>query len=252
MPGDTKQDHDYRSHFYGAYRSHFKGWQSSTVVDLRRMDELYGRFLSPGMHDVMEFGAGAGELIAWLSARGVANARGWDSSPEQISEAERQGRCVGQGDLFVVLRCQPSASLDGIAVIDVLEHLRRDELVQFAKEAARVLRPGGRLLVQTPNGDGIGVMPVWAGDLTHETLLTVGTMSQLFSPLGMSLTAAWGATPGSLTVARMTRQLAWRLLVNALAFVDVIQGGRRRSLYERVICVLFVKSSDRTLTQAGT
>ncbi len=221
---------------YGVFNS-----RDPEPLDPDRMNELYGRFLSEGLHDVLEFGAGTGKFAEWLSSKGVAQVRAWDASMEQVVQAAANCRRVRHGDLFAVLQNQPEQSVDGIVVLDVLEHLKRSELLAFAADASRVLRRGGRLLVQTPNGEGIGVASVWSGDLTHETLLTVSTMSQLFTPFNLTMSAAWGVTPGSLTIRRALRSTAWKLIAGLASVADVIQTGKRRAAYERVICALFIK-----------
>lgn len=43
----------------------------------------------------------------------------------------------------------PDASFDCVISFQVIEHIRRD--AEFVREAARVLRPGGRFIVTTPN-----------------------------------------------------------------------------------------------------
>src|SRR5207245_8568112 len=118
------------------------------------------------------------------------------------------------------------ASVDGLVAIDVLEHLTRNELVRLACEVHRTLRPGGRLLVQIPNGEALRPGPVWAGDLTHETLLSAGSLAQLLAPVGMQMVNVWGVTPGYCKVSRAVRTLLWKSLTLGPWLVDVIESVR--------------------------
>lgn len=47
----------------------------------------------------------------------------------------------------------PSQSFDAIIAVEVLEHVEEDDA--FVRNVARVLKPGGRFLMTTPNGDFI-------------------------------------------------------------------------------------------------
>ena len=44
----------------------------------------------------------------------------------------------------------PDAHFDGVVAFSILEHLKRDELQEAAREVSRVLQPGGRFLVGCP------------------------------------------------------------------------------------------------------
>lgn len=48
---------------------------------------------------------------------------------------------------------QPAATCDGVACVEVIEHVERDEA--FVAHLARVLKPGGWVYLTTPNGDYI-------------------------------------------------------------------------------------------------
>jgi SAM-dependent methyltransferase len=45
----------------------------------------------------------------------------------------------------------PDQSFEAVLILDVLEHLHREDLDRAVREARRVLRPRGRLLMATPN-----------------------------------------------------------------------------------------------------
>lgn len=72
---------------------------------------------------------------------------------DSISERVKRGRSNIEAVIFGdMTRSElPSESFDLIVSVEVLEHVEEDEL--FVSEVVRVLKPGGRFLMTTPNGD---------------------------------------------------------------------------------------------------
>lgn len=101
-----------------------------------------------GARSVLELGAGARPASEVL--RGAKKT--WtDLSPEMLLA----GRARGAQGSAVVADGQrlpfPDAAFDAAISINVLEHV--PDPATFIAEAARVLRPGGRIVIVTPNGD---------------------------------------------------------------------------------------------------
>jgi O-antigen chain-terminating methyltransferase len=100
--------------------------------------------------EVADLGAGRGELLELLRDRGV-DAIGVDASAEMVAFAREKGLRAEHGDIFEFLAARPPASLGGIVCSHVLEHLWPADHVRFARLCAAALRPGGLLVVETPN-----------------------------------------------------------------------------------------------------
>jgi SAM-dependent methyltransferase len=140
------------------------------------------RFVKPGR--ILDVGFGPGFLLR------AARERGWtpvgvDPSRFSVERARRQGFEAHQGlldDLHL-----PEASFDAVSLMQVVEHILdpRDLLA----ECRRVLRPGGALLVATPNpasllasikreGFNYWIPPVhcvwYAPDALHRLLVDAG------------------------------------------------------------------------------
>ncbi len=93
---------------------------------------------------MLDLSCGDGEtarLLARLGYRVVATDYG---PPPPMTDIER----VGGVDLNHLLPFQQS-SFDAVDLVEVIEHIENQP--QLIREIARVLRPGGRVLISTPN-----------------------------------------------------------------------------------------------------
>jgi SAM-dependent methyltransferase len=97
---------------------------------------------------VLDAGCGEG-YGAELLAASAAEATGVDLDAAVVAHARgRYGRArFRQGDLLALPF--PDASFDAVVSLQTIEHLAEPRA--FVAECARVLRPGGRLILSTPN-----------------------------------------------------------------------------------------------------
>ncbi len=101
---------------------------------------------------ILDIGTRFGSFVQALSAAGYAQAYGIDVDPGPI----RQGKSV-HADIASRLQNYdgkaipfPDGNFDVVTMFDVIEHI--PEVDRFLKqEVCRVLRPGGKLIFQTPN-----------------------------------------------------------------------------------------------------
>ncbi len=97
--------------------------------------------------DLLDVGAHCGFFLD------VARQRGWNTTgvePSEVTSAlarERFGLDVRTGTLTTVVL--PAAAFDVVTLVDVFEHIAEPR--RLLAEAARALRPGGRLFVKVPN-----------------------------------------------------------------------------------------------------
>ena len=97
---------------------------------------------------VLELGCGMGHLLSWLTDR--YHVFGSDINPWALSQAKHN---VPEGH-FVLLSADeicafPVAAFDIVIAKHVVEHLSHPE--QAISEMSRVLKPGGLLILATPN-----------------------------------------------------------------------------------------------------
>ncbi|HEX4820362.1 MAG TPA: methyltransferase domain-containing protein [Acidimicrobiales bacterium] len=107
---------------------------------------------------VLDVGTGRGELLAVAIERGATRAIGVEYAAAAIPLARRTLEQHSISDRAAVVLGDarrlplPDASVDVVAMLDVVEHLAPDELALAVRDAHRVLRRGGRIVIHTmPN-----------------------------------------------------------------------------------------------------
>jgi 2-polyprenyl-3-methyl-5-hydroxy-6-metoxy-1,4-benzoquinol methylase len=128
------------------FTHHFRG----STAELRdRYQDLASRF--KGHEPVLELGFGRGEFLELLRENGV-DARGVEVDAGLVATARGRGLDVDLAEGGVeYLATVPAASLGGLAMIQVIEHLSPQQVLDVVHLAAEKLRPGGLFVVETVN-----------------------------------------------------------------------------------------------------
>jgi SAM-dependent methyltransferase len=162
---------------------------------------------------ILDVGCGHGPLVHLSRQFGYRNAMGVDRSPEQIAEARRLGiEGVIEGDLMEVLRSLPANSHDVVIAFDVIEHFDRNELLPFVDEVYRVLKPGGKWIIHTPNALSPFFGRIRYGDFTHEQAFTPTSMGQLLLSSGFSRLECFEDAPLVHGAKSAVRFVAWKMI----------------------------------------
>lgn len=128
-----------------AFGDRFRGSVEEITARLR---PVAARFA--GLEPVLDLGCGRGEMLELLRELKV-EARGVDMDAELVESARSRGLDVSLGDLVAHLASAADGSLGGIYLGQVVEHLPARVLDRVVADAARKLRPGGRLIFETLN-----------------------------------------------------------------------------------------------------
>jgi len=175
---------------------------------------------------ILELGCGHGALIHVARQMGYRNMHGVDGSPEQVEAARRLGiEGVEQGDVLEHLANQPDGSLDCLIAFDLIEHFRKDELIGLVDEAHRVLKPGGRWIIHTPNAESPFGMRMFFWDLTHELAFTRTSISQLLLSSGFSRVECYEDRPVPHGLKSSVRWVLWRCIRAMLRIYLAVETG---------------------------
>lgn len=112
------------------------------------LDDLHDQIADDGL--VIDVGCGRGEWLGLLADRGV-RAVGIDSNREVVRVGRLAGHDMRHGDALQILGQFGEGSAAALTTFHVVEHMRVPEMLTLLDEAFRVLQPGGRLIVETPN-----------------------------------------------------------------------------------------------------
>jgi SAM-dependent methyltransferase len=173
--------------------------------------------------------------------QGYKNIVGIDYSPQQVAAARTLGLTgIREGDLLQALESLESGSQGLVIAFDVLEHFRKDEALGFMDQVNRVLTPGGKVIIHTPNGASPFSGRVGSGDFTHETMFTRDSLGQLLTACGFSRLACYEDQPVVHGLVSGVRWLLWRLLRSGLKFYLAVETGsldRNEILSQNLLCV---------------
>jgi 2-polyprenyl-3-methyl-5-hydroxy-6-metoxy-1,4-benzoquinol methylase len=180
---------------------------------------------------ILDLGCGHGTYLYFLQEAGYRQIKGVDFSGEQVALAHQLGlHTVEQGNIFAYAGQLPNESVDIVLLFDVLEHLTRQELVDFLPDIARILKPGGQVVAHVPNGEGLFGMRIRYGDLTHEGCFTSSSARQLLRAVGFSQVRCMEDPPAPVGLKGILRWLSWQILVLPFRLMLLMETGARRAL----------------------
>jgi SAM-dependent methyltransferase len=151
-------DHQYDA-LYAAFEDEYRGSRKLVRQRLAAYLPVITGINTAAGDKALDMGCGRGEWLELAQEHGF-HARGVELNHTMIEQCRIRGLEVKEGDAIVTLRAQPDASLTLVSAFHVIEHLPFDCLLELLAEAKRVLRPGGVLLLETPNPTNILVSAV--------------------------------------------------------------------------------------------
>lgn len=139
-----------------------------------------------GKPRALDLGCGNGLYLSLMAGAGF-EALGVDSNAAMLASARARGVAVEQDDALGFLARQPENSFDVISAMEFIEHLPKERLVEFAGLAARALRPGGVLLLETLNAKTFAAYQWFFMDLTHQWLVLPEALQVVLEARGLEI-----------------------------------------------------------------
>jgi 2-polyprenyl-3-methyl-5-hydroxy-6-metoxy-1,4-benzoquinol methylase len=155
----------------------------------------------------LEIGCGRGALLETMRRLGW-EVEGIDFDAEGIAVAKERGLPVRLGTIFS--DPLPEASADAIAMVHVVEHL--SDLRSVIRRSFEIIKPGGRLVLITPNVDSLGrrlFADAWVhlDPPRHLTLYTVQALSSVVASAGFYIERAVTTPYGARSVPALSRAI---------------------------------------------
>jgi len=99
---------------------------------------------------VLDIGCGRGEWLELLKEKNLY-ARGLDSNKVMVKICKERGLDVTDSDAFSFIKNVSDNSLGAVTGFHLIEHYGFDFLIKLLDEILRVLKPGGLVILETPN-----------------------------------------------------------------------------------------------------
>jgi 2-polyprenyl-3-methyl-5-hydroxy-6-metoxy-1,4-benzoquinol methylase len=242
-------EQDYRARIYERYASNFQGAQRSIVEVSRilgRAWRWYFRGWLPPDRDarILDVACGGGKLLQFYLDAGYTDVHGVDVSPEQVALARQVTPNVTEANVLDYL-AERKGHFDFISGLDIVEHFRKDEVLTFLDLCHAALKPGGRLVLQTPNAESPWMPSIRYGDFTHELGFNPNALSRLLALVGFKAIEAreQGPVPWDYSAASTLRWCVWQIIRAGLKVWNIAETGDAGSgVFTRVFLVSGVKA----------
>jgi O-antigen chain-terminating methyltransferase len=173
--------------FYTRFEDRFRGSRDEIKERLKiYLPELESVRRRKGKTVVVDLGCGRGEWLELATEQGFEPI-GVDTNEVQAEDARGKGLTVELDDALSWLQKREDNSIDFLTSMHMVEHMPFDVTVRLLQEASRVLRPGGMLVLETPNPESLLVGAYkFHLDPTHNKPLPPELMQVLVETIGLS------------------------------------------------------------------
>lgn len=243
----------YRERIYSVYASGVQGvageFDPAAAEAWGAAYATYLRGWLPGDRDaaILDAACGGGRLLYFLRRQGFRHLTGVDVSPEQVALARQVTDDIVREDVLRFLASNPGR-FDLVLGLDIVEHLAKDEVLEFLGGCREALKPGGRLVLQTPNGDSPWFGAVRYADFTHEVCFTPASLRIVLELCGFGGVEARECGPVPRGLRSALRTAAWQLIRLHRMTSSLVETGSGGS---GVCTRVFVSSGIRGLGTGG-
>lgn len=229
---------------YGNYVGNSFDGELQADFKFIQFETNYRRFFPSDLNAVLlDIGIGRGEMLSSMKRWGFVNSAGVDISESTVNHCLDLGlECELTDDTAAWLRQRPD-SFDLITLIDVLEHVRKEDIPGFLSSIRDSLKDKGRLIIQVPNMQAPESYLHRYNDITHEVGFTEHSLAQILISSGFAL---FDFHPFEDTVTRNPKELV-RILLRSMywhyiTIIRHINGNLRTGILSPILFAVVDKT----------
>lgn len=243
------QKPDYRKRIYQNYSANFQDLDSKfDISSATRWSKSYHHYLKGWLpnnknNHIVDLACGGGKLLHFFKSSGYSNVTGVDISPDQVHLSKQVIPDVREMNILEFLESEED-SFDLITGIDIVEHFHKDEVLRFLDGCYTALKPGGRLILQTPNANSPWGTVHRYNDFTHEVCFNFNSLSRLLQLCNFNDVEGRevGPVPMGYSKKSTIRYVAWQAIRTFLKLWNIAEtGGKSDCIFTRVFLVSATK-----------
>lgn len=229
---------EYREKIYKAYDLQWTKLHSSDIKEYEFYAKIakkrFAKILPENKEaKILDVACGAGHFLYFLKKEGYLNIKGIDVSEKQIELAKGIGlKEVEKADLFVYLP-KHKGEFEAIVALDIIEHLKKEEIINFLNLIRESLKPEGLAIIHTINASSLMATNSIYLDFTHEVAFTATSLAALLQACGFEEVKVFGDGPVMHDFKSFIRVILWELIKVILKIYRQIESGTGRHLWRR-------------------
>jgi SAM-dependent methyltransferase len=155
-----------------------------TEAEIARRQSRYVDHFRRG--PVLDLGCGRGEFLELMRQRGIES-RGVDLDSQMVERCREKGLSVVEAEAIRYLEQLEDESIGGVFCAQVIEHMLPQQVMDLVRLCARKVRPGGTVVLETPNPESLQSLSSFSLDFTHVRLYHPLAIEWLLRKVGMEV-----------------------------------------------------------------
>ncbi len=155
---------------------------------------------------IIDLGCGYGFFLHTCKEMGYKHIEGIDAVQSFTDTAKEKFGLTSLlvGDFVEHLKSK-KGTYDVITAFDVMEHIKKEDMVPVLRVIYEALKPGGMFLMRSPNAESLSGVYIMYSDLTHETMFTRMLIPEIFAIAGFKESAVFPSFVNSNPLMRLSQ-----------------------------------------------